>query len=69
MIGSGLGYDVIVSPDLERSCQECTSYAPESQMVSLSDGRMVCKPCARKVRKVGAERAQLSMFGQNSLKF
>lgn len=52
-----------------RSCQECIGYAPESEMVALNDGRIVCRSCARKVRKMGAERAQLSMFGQDSLMF
>jgi len=50
-----------------RSCQECTGYAPESEMVGLSDGRMVCAPCDRRIRRLTADRAQLSFFGQEQL--
>lgn len=50
-----------------RSCQTCVAYAPESEMRALNDGRMVCATCDRRIRRLTAERAQLSMFGQDHL--
>lgn len=56
-----------INGSTERSCADCLQYAPVWAMTTKLDGRVICAKCNDKVRKITAERAQMNMFGQQSL--
>jgi hypothetical protein len=50
-----------------RSCSICFAYAPVVEMIQKTDGRVICEKCDRRIDKLTAKRAQLDLFGQQSL--
>lgn len=45
-----------------RSCADCVAYAPIGTMITMPDGRVICKTCWRNLRKRSAKHAQPSMI-------
>ena len=52
---------------LERGCADCEAYIRATELIEKQDGRLICPRCDNKARNLGAARAQLEMFGQQSL--
>lgn len=51
----------------QRACADCEGYFALGMMREKPDGRVICKPCDRKARNLGARKSQLEMFGQENL--
>ena len=51
----------------ERSCADCTDFAPVSQMITTPAGNVICRKCDKRRRQLAVERNQLQMFGQENL--
>lgn len=52
---------------VERACSDCSEYAVVGEMLETPAGNMVCGRCARRRERMAGERAQLTMFGQDSM--
>jgi Zn finger protein HypA/HybF involved in hydrogenase expression len=59
--------DELIAFEPERSCSDCTDFAPVSTMITTPAGNVICPRCNRRRQKLAANRAQLALFGQRGL--
>lgn len=50
-----------------RSCSDCGEYVEVAKMITKPDSRVICVGCDKRVARLTAKKAQINLFGQQSL--